>query len=268
VAFVNPVANAVTPDPAVEQMLQPYREALAPIMNTVIGYSDKRILRADSCGRTDGRLCESLVGNVITDAMRLRYNADFAITNSGGIRAELTCPGTAPAPDFCSTFAPPPYQITRGRSYTVLPFGNFAMTLDVTGAELEQLLEFGVSQMPSAVGIFQQVSGLCFTYDVSLAAGRRVTSVVWQNANGSCSADPVDLSAGVTYTIVENDFMLAGGEGHPVWIDRAASDGATLEQVLAEYMMGFTAEHPISPTIQGRIVCTSSGATSCPVPVP
>lgn len=266
VAFVTPTSSAVTPDPAIETMLAPYREILAPIMNTVIGYSDRAIPRSDSCGTSNGRTCESLIGNVVTDAMRDRYDADFALTNSGGLRANLTCAGTSTS-GFCPVYTPPPYQITRGRSFEVLPFGNFAMTLQVNGAELKQLLEFGVSAMPGVSGIFHQVSGLCFSYDISQPAGSRViaSSVVRQAANGSCDAtQPVDLTSASTYDIVENDFMVAGGEGHPVFLSRATSDGTTLEVVLAEYLMQSTSAAPIRPRIQGRIVCTSTGATPCP----
>ena len=47
---------------------------LQPILGTVIGSVDQGDPpRADQCGRADGRLCESLVGNVVTDAMRDRY---------------------------------------------------------------------------------------------------------------------------------------------------------------------------------------------------
>ena len=48
--------------------------------------------RADACGMETGRTCESLIGDVIADALRTTYGTDFAITNSGGIRADLTCP--------------------------------------------------------------------------------------------------------------------------------------------------------------------------------
>lgn len=267
VTFVTPTASAVTPDPAIEAMLAPYRAILDPIMRTVIGYSDRAIPRTDSCGNGNGRICESLIGNVVTDAMRDRYDADFALTNSGGLRANLTCPGTS-TDGFCPVYTPPPYQITRGRSFEVLPFGNFAMTLSVNGAELKQLLEFGISAMPGVSGIFHQVSGLCFTYDISQPAGSRViaSSVVRQAADGSCDpTQPVDLTSASTYDIVENDFMVAGGEGHPVFIDRAASDGTTLEVVLAEYLMQSTSTEPIQPRIEGRITCTSSGAVLCPV---
>jgi 2',3'-cyclic-nucleotide 2'-phosphodiesterase (5'-nucleotidase family) len=267
VDFVIPRAAAVTPDPAIEEMLQPYRDELDPIMRTVIGYSDRAIPRSDSCGTGNGRTCESLLGNVVTDAMRDRYDADFALTNSGGLRANLTCPGTTTS-GFCPVYTPPPFQITRGRSYEVLPFGNFAMTLEVNGAELKQLLEFGVRAMPSVSGTFHQVSGLCFSYDISQPAGSRVigSSVVRQGTDGSCdAAQPVDLTTASTYRIVENDFMVAGGEGHPVLLERASSDGTTLEVVLAEYLMQSTAEEPIRPRIQGRITCTTTGAVACPV---
>lgn len=268
VTFVTPTAASVTPDAAIEAMLQPFRAILDPIMKTVIGYADKFIPRADSCGRGDGRLCESLVGNVITDAMRDRYDADFALTNAGGIRANLTCPGGS-TDGFCGLFTPPPYEITRGRSFEVLPFGNFAMTLDVNGEELKGLLEFGVSAMPGASGIFHQVSGLCFTYDIAQPVGSRVLGAVRQAADGTCDTEaPVDLTAASTYSIVENDFMVAGGEGHPNFISRSSSDGTTLEVVLAEYLMTSTPTSPISPSIQGRITCTSSGAVPCPSVLP
>jgi 2',3'-cyclic-nucleotide 2'-phosphodiesterase (5'-nucleotidase family) len=266
VTFVTPTASAVTPDPAVEAMLAPYRATLAPIMNTVIGFSDRAIPRSDSCGNGVGRVCESLLGNIVTDAMRDRYDADFALTNSGGLRSNLTCSGASTV-GFCPVYTPPPYQITRGRSFEVLPFGNFAMTLEVNGAELKQLLEFGVRAMPSVSGTFHQVSGLCFSYDISMPAGSRVIagSVVRQAADGSCDAgQPVDLTSASTYDIVENDFMVAGGEGHPVFLDRASSDGTTLEVVLAQYLMQSTSDDPILPRIQGRIVCTTSGSTVCP----
>jgi 5'-nucleotidase len=272
VQFIVPTAPlARDTDHPIEVMLEPYRTALAPIMNEIIGYSDKVLPRADSCGRADGRTCESLIGNVITDAMRLRYDADFAITNAGGIRDALTCPGSAA--DFCPEYTPPPYQITRGRSYTVLPFGNFAMTLNVNGAELKGLLEFGVAHMPTVLGSFQQVSGLCFNWEVTAAAGNRVSSVRRQAANGSCTGPAVDLTASSSYLIVENDFMVAGGEGHPQYINRASSDGTTLEVVLAEYLRNnSTPAAPISPTLQGRITCTDANgpatAPNCPVTTP
>ena len=87
----------------------------------------------------------------------------------------------------------------------------------MNGSELKAMLENGVSLMPSAQGRFPQVSGLCFTFNVEAAAGSRVTSAVRQAANGTCTGAPVDLTSGSTYKIAENDFMMTGGDGYPVF---------------------------------------------------
>ncbi len=262
--FITPLASAVTPDPAIEEMLQPYRDALGPIFNEVIGASTVAVPRSDACGREDGRLCESLVGNVTTDSMRLTYGTDFAITNAGGLRASLTCPTVDNPTDFCPPFTPPPFPITRGQVLTVLPFGNVVVTVSVSGEELKTFLENGVSAMPGANGRFPQVSGLCFTYDVAAAPGNRVTSAVRQAVDGSCSGDAVDLTAASTFSLATNDFMASGGDGYPVVYGRSVTQGI-MDQVLADYI---TASSPLSPSIQGRITCTSSGATACPVVTP
>jgi 2',3'-cyclic-nucleotide 2'-phosphodiesterase (5'-nucleotidase family) len=254
----------VTPDPAIQAMIDDLNTQLAPIFNTVIGNSSVKIPRADSCGRSDGRLCESLIGDLTTDALRETYDTDFAITNSGGLRADLTCPSPDIAGDFCPPFTPPPYPITRGQVLAVLPFGNVVFTVEINGAELKTFLENGVSSMPAANGRFPQVSGLCFTYDISAAVGSRVTGAVRQAADGTCTGAAVDLTSASTYKIAENDFMATGGDGYPNVYSRGTTQDL-MDQVLANHI---TATTPVSPALQGRIVCTTSGATACPVPVP
>ena len=264
----------VTPDPAIQAMIDDLNGQLAPILGTVIGGSTKFIPRADQCANGVGRTCESLVGNVTADAMRTKYapiGVQFAITNSGGLRADLTCPTTDVAGDFCSAYVPPPFPITRGQVLAVLPFGNIVVTLQVTGAELKTMLENGVSLMPAVNGRFPQVSGLCFTYDIAAPAGSRVTSAVFADGAGNCTATPVDLTAGSTYKIAENDFMAAGGDGYPNFTSRMTSQDI-MDQVLADYV---TANSPLSPFVNafpsGRINCAdTNGATApnCPALVP
>jgi len=254
----------VTPDAAIQARIDDLNDQLAPILGTVIGESTRFIPRADACGQSAGRICESLVGNLTTDSMRLSYNTDFAITNSGGLRANLTCPTTDDPADFCPPYTPPPYPISRGQVLTVLPFGNVVVTLTLNGAELKTMLENGVSRMPAADGRFPQVSGLCFTYDISSPAGSRVTGAVRQAGDGSCTGAAVDLTAASTYTLAENDFMSTGGDGYPDFYSRATTQNF-MDQVLADYI---SANTPISPAIQGRIDCMTSGATACPVVTP
>jgi 2',3'-cyclic-nucleotide 2'-phosphodiesterase (5'-nucleotidase family) len=254
----------VTPNAAIQAYIDDLNTQLGPIFNTETGTSTVTILRSDACGRADGRLCESRIGDVTTDALRKTYSTDFAITNAGGLRADLTCPSPDIAGDFCPSFTPPPYKITRGQVLAVLPFGNVVFTVTVNGAELKTFLENGVSQMPAANGRFPQVSGLCFTYDIAKPAGSRVTGAVRQAADGSCTGTPVDLTASSTYRIAENDFMATGGDGYPNVYARGTTQDL-MDEVLADYIK---ANSPVSPAIQGRIKCITSGATACPVVTP
>ena len=262
--FHKPWTIGVTPDPTIQARINDLSAQLQPILGTVIGQSSVAIPRTDACGNTAGRTCESKVGNVTADALRTTYGTDFAITNSGGLRDALTCPAAGGGSGFCPAAAQPPYLITRGQVLAVLPFGNVVVTLQVNGAELKAMLENGVSAMPAVNGKFPQVSGLCFTYDISATVGSRVIGAVRQAVDGSCTGAPVDLTAGTTYTIAENDFMVSGGDGYPNFFNRSTTRDI-MDQVLADYV---TSHSPIGPSIQGRIVCTTSGATVCPVVTP
>lgn len=228
----------------------------------VIGASLVPIPRSDVCGRFDGRLCESLIGDVIADAMRTAYAADFALTNAGGIRADLTCPGVDNPLDFCPPYVPPPYPITRGQVFAVLPFGNKVATVVINGAELKAMLENGVSTMPAANGRFPQVSGLCFSYNALLPAGSRVTGSVRQAADGSCTGPAIDLTAGAQYLIAINDFIGTGGDGYPNFSGRLTL-GELLNEVVSDHV---TARSPLNPAIQGRIQCAPN--PGCPAGSP
>jgi 2',3'-cyclic-nucleotide 2'-phosphodiesterase (5'-nucleotidase family)/predicted AlkP superfamily phosphohydrolase/phosphomutase len=276
--FHKPWNIGVTPDPAIQAEIDALNAILAPILSLVIADSTVVIPRADACGRADGRLCESLVGNVVTDSMRSAFEAnfpafdvDFAVTNAGGLRADLTCPTTDNPSDFCPAYTPPPYPITLGQVLTVLPFGNVVATAPINGAQLKTMLENGVSLMPAANGRFPQVSGLCFTYDISFPAGTRVTSAVEQAADGSCTGPPIDLTAsGGPFTVAINDFMAMGGDGYPNLVSILNTpEIRTMDEGLADYVEANT---PISPSIQGRITCVKvfnpASPNNCPVVTP
>jgi 2',3'-cyclic-nucleotide 2'-phosphodiesterase (5'-nucleotidase family) len=256
--FHAPIVANVTPDPEIQAFIDDLNEQLAPILGTVIGSSTTTILRSDSCGNEDGRTCESLVGNVVTDALRTAYGTDFAITNSGGLRAALTCPDAGDAA-FCA--GKPALSITRGGVLGVLPFGNVSVTGPLSGATIKAFLENGVSRT-GAQGRFPQVSGLCFTYDITAPAGSRVTGAVRQAADGSCTGAPLDLTSASSYTLATNDFMATGGDGYPNVIAQMTSRNV-MDQDLADYV---TANSPVSPSIQGRINCVGAACPAITAP--
>jgi 2',3'-cyclic-nucleotide 2'-phosphodiesterase (5'-nucleotidase family)/predicted AlkP superfamily phosphohydrolase/phosphomutase len=296
--FHKPWNIGITPDTAIQAKIDFLNGLLAPIFNTEVGKSTVVIPRSDVCGpffatpRVDGRACESLVGDLVTDAIRTKYATDFALTNSGGLRADLTCPVGATDPnsgDFCPPAEYPipdasgRYPITRGQVLGVLPFGNVAATLTINGAELKDYLETAVSSLPvNSNGRFGQVSGLCFTFDIQAApigftaaptaipgTGHRVLSAVRQAADGSCTGAAIDLTSTSTYKLGTNDFTASGGDGYQNFKDRMTTQGI-LDQDLADYISAQPGKL-VSPAIQHRIHCTDSDlatAPACPVNSP
>jgi len=290
--FHKPWDIGVTPDPTIQAKINALNAQLAPIFSTVVGKSTVVIPRADPCGSATGRSCESLIGDLVTDAIRSAYTTDFALTNSGGLRADLTCPTGAADPntqDFCppSVYPVPDgsgfYPITRGQVLGVLPFGNVSATLTINGAELKDYLETAVSSLPAnGNGRFGQVSGLCFTFDVQAApatfaangivipgTGSRVVGAVRQAANGDCTGAAISFGAGVSYTLTTNDFTASGGDGYPNFRSRMTTQDI-LDQDLADYI-GAQPGGVVSPVIQHRIHCTDSDpstAPACPVGSP
>ncbi len=262
--FVEAISANITPDQAIVDLLEPLRDELNVLLGETLGNSTVFIPRSDECGQDAGRTCESLVGNVVTDALRDRYGTDFAITNSGGLRAPLTCPTEDVEGDFCLPGGAEG-DITAGQVLTVLPFGNQAVTLTIGGDVLKTHLEIGVSGLPGVSGGFAQVSGLCFSYDINAEAGSRVLSAVRQADDRTCTGEAVDLTAGSTYTLAENDFMASGGDGYPNLIG-TADTRELLDQVVSDYVL---AQGTISPSIGGRITCvdaTPGAGNECPVP--
>ena len=273
--FHKPWALGVTPDPAIQARIDALNAIISPILDDVVGSSSRFIPRADACGNSAGRTCESLVGNVVTDSLRTAFPTtspavDFAITNSGGLRADLTCPTTDSPTDFCPPYTPPPYPITKGQVVTVLPFGNTVVTATISGTTLKTMLENGVSSMPAVNGRFPQVSGLCFTYDISASAGSRVTGAVRQTATGACTGAPVTFGAGDTYRIATSDFVAFGGDGYPNLVSQLNTPTiSTMDERLIAYL---EASPTISPAIQGRITCVKvanpGSMNVCPIVTP
>ncbi len=244
VDFVTPVASAVTPDPAIVSLLAPYRTALQAVFDAPIGVATDIFPR----GGNIERLREVALGNLVTDAMRLRYGTQIALTNGGGLRqplpssyAPLDTSLRRPAAGYA---AGPPYDLVVGDVFAVLPFGNSVVTRSVTGAQLYAILEHSVAVIPNANGRFAQISGFSFVYDSARPAGSRVVSMTLNDGT------PI-LPDSTTYTLATNDFMNAGGDGYTMLADGQGVTREVMFNVVLEYIQSLGT---ITPTLEGRIV--------------
>jgi 5'-nucleotidase len=244
--FVVPTAAAVTPDPAIEAMLQPFRDELSVVFDEPIGVATDTFERG---GNIERRM-EVPIGNLVSDSIRLRYDTQLAFTNGGGIRAPLPSTHQVQDPTLRrpeNGFTAGPWDLVVGDAFAVLPFGNSVVTREVTGERLWQILENGVSAVnpdgTATDGRFPQVSGFRFTFDSTQPAGARVVSVTL--ADGT----PIPPD-GTVYTLATNDFVNAGGDGYTMLADGQGATRELMATVLQEHIQ---AESPITPTVEGRI---------------
>ena len=244
VSIISPVASAVTPDPAVEALLAPYQALLSAALDGDMGVATDVFVR----GNNIERLQEVPIGDLLTDAMRLRYGVQLAITNGGGIRAPLPS-SYLPANTALRRMSPgyaagPPYDLVKGDAFATLPFGNVVVTRTVTGTQIWAMLENGISGLPAAAGRFPQISGFKFTYSASAPPGARVVTVSLEDDT------PIPADATV-YTLATNDFMNTGGDGYAVLADGTGTSRDVMADVLVDYILGLGT---ISPLTYGRIV--------------
>ena len=212
------VTHAGTPSAEVEAIVKRWGAETDKAGATVIGEAAVRLSKE--------RSVEMALGNLITDAMRATDLGDgkvfdIALHNDGGIRADLD---SGP--------------ITYAELYAVLPFDNNLVGLDLTGAQVKEMLEKGIADYGSEI----QVSGLSFVYVLKRAQGKRVTEV----SIGGKALDPDRV-----YRVVTIDYLYT----HPQYEDSlgAGADvffgGLCLDAVI-DYV---SAHSPVHPEVEQRI---------------
>lgn len=181
---LKPVSSETSrPDAEVEAVLAPLMEEADKIMNEVIGDTSIKLTR-------DRRKTpETILGNMITDGMRQAVNADLAFVNSGGVRAEIDAG-----------------PITFGEVYQVVPFDQQMVTMDLSGAQIKQLLEASAERQRGTL----EVSGLTVDIDKRKPIGSRISNLKIQG-------EPVDSKK--LYKVAVDDFFAAGGNGYSTFLE-------------------------------------------------
>ena len=167
---------------------------------------------------------ESNVGNLIADALREASGADLAFQNGGGMRTDI-----------------PRGKITLEQLYTLLPFDNLLVAMDLTGEQVRGILE----QNAGSPHQLLQVSGLSVHFDLRRPPGSQVIKVM-------VGHEP--LVSGKTYRVVTNDFLAAGGDAITLFKEgRNVVYGDSLRDVVAAYLEKHSPVHPLT---QDRIEIT------------
>jgi len=237
VVAINNVPNSqegVTPDPAVTALIDKYDALSAPLANAVIG-----TITADILEFPLSAAGESALGDVIADAQLAATSpadlggAVVAFTNNGGIREDLLYASSGDESDGEVTFA---------EAFSVQPFGNSLVSMDLTGAQIHTLLE--EQWDGDTVGILQVSDGFTYEWSDSASVGDKVDPT-------TIRINLVEVDPDTTYRVTVSSFLAGGGSGYTLFLEGTNRLGGAIEaDALADYL-GLNS--PVAPGPQDRI---------------
>ena len=178
------VDKKIPEDKAMLELLEPYQKKGEASLNVQVGSTDARLPGE----RSEVRFHETALGRLIASAQKERAKADFAVINSGGIRASI-----------------PEGVITYRDVLKVQPFGNQVSYWEATGKEIKNYLQV-VGSMPPDSGAFAHFVGVEMTVEDGMLKRLLINGKKVENDK--------------TYRMAVNSFSAAGGDGYPKLDDK------------------------------------------------
>ncbi|MGC4747848.1 bifunctional metallophosphatase/5'-nucleotidase [Micromonospora sp. DT201] len=232
------VTRDVAKDPKQTALIDRYKTVLGPVAGRQVGVTSQAITRSQETlfGTSLG---ESPLGNLIADAQLAatddEQGAVAAFMNPGGVRADLDAG-----------------PVTYEEAFTVQPFANNLVTLDLTGAQLycvlEQQFVTGRTLYPSAtVGYVVDPAGTTGTV-ADPCAGTRVV-------RGSLTLGGTTVDTAATYRVTVNNFLAGGGDGFSALT--GGTNLVTAQIDLDAFVAYLTTESPVSAPTLDRIRTTA-----------
>ncbi len=211
-AASQPAVKVLTPDAAALSALKTYSDQVSAEKAKPIGAATEALclvrVPGESTNRSAGVAgCETAntlakgsdIAQVVAEAFLFAAKrADFSLQNAGGVRVPLAAG-----------------SLNMNNAFTLLPFTNVLVELEMTGTEVLAAIEDGVNNFvanPSGgTGSYPYAAGLRWDIDMSKSKGQRLTQVQVRNkTTGAWSAiDPLK-----TYVLVTNDFIASGKDGY------------------------------------------------------
>ena len=192
--------SKLTANRKMEKTMERYAKKAKVIEQTVLAET-KRPLVHD-------RHTFSLLGEFFTDAVRKEMQVDVAFANGGGLRRTLE-----------------QGRITLGDLYEVLPFDNQIMTMQLTGQQIIDVLDYGIANKTYG---YMQFSGLQVQFDAQQPKGSRVIDVRL--------LDGRKLELNGLNTVAAADFLADGGDGYVMFKESKyiVNSNKVLRDVLAD----------------------------------
>jgi 2',3'-cyclic-nucleotide 2'-phosphodiesterase (5'-nucleotidase family) len=227
------VTRDVTPDRAQTSLIKLYQELVKPIASEVVGHVTADVTK------TQNAAGESPLGDLIADAQLTDPSVVtggqkpvIAFMNPGGIRADLTFSS--------STRGEAPGDITYEEAFTVQPFNNYLVSMNLTGRQIYDVLTQQVTGPNAAAAKVLQVSE-GFTYRLGTSGP----------VEGSVQLNGTPIEKEASYRIVTNNFLSDGGDNFAAFKDGTAKYFGGLD--IDAFSAYLTAHSPYTPGPLDRI---------------
>jgi len=222
------VDSSIADDSAVDKMLAAYSPRVRALDN-VIGSLKGQLGK--------GGMGAGSLGNFVADGMRAEASrklgkpVDLAIINSGGLRRDAVSEGDVRARDI----------------FELLPFENALVTMDLTGAQLINLLGVVTARREAQ-------SGALITYRINAEKRSEFESArLFDEQYHDLPIDPKG-----TYTVVTIDYLInVGGAAYSVLREGKNTRplGITVRDAIIEYIKAETAAgRALNPNPDGRFI--------------
>jgi 5'-nucleotidase len=104
-------------------------------------------------------------------------------------------------------------ELTLGDVYTLLPFGNTLVVLELSGKEIRETIDQAVdAAIHGNSGAFPYPGNARFSFDPNTSSENRVTDIEIRGDDGAWHS----LEAGKTYRVAVNSYMAGGGDRYHV----------------------------------------------------
>lgn len=229
IVTATPELFILEPDPSSSALLSDYSDQVEVLKQTVVGVVEKDLCLERVPGDGRSALCpvEATQANggdiqqLVTHAFLKRsFEADVALQNAGGVRIDL-----------------PAGEITIDTVYTLLPFANTLVNLDMMGWEVKQVLEEAVSNFADnegSTGSYPYAANLRWTLDMSRPVGERFSNIEIRRKDSE-RWEP--LKDDDRLKVVTNSFIAAGRDGYFTFRD-VTNDGRAVDTYI-DYAQGF-----------------------------
>jgi 5'-nucleotidase len=232
------VNRDVAANAAQTELISRYATALGPIRSKIVGSTTGPLSRTREV-LFGSALGESPLGNVIADAQLAATQGEHAVAalmNPGGVRADLN--------------AAAPFEVTYEEAFTVQPFANNLVSLDLTGTQLQCLLEQQFQGINSPL-----YPSSTLTYDVDRAGTSAVAGgdpcLGTRVPDSSVEINGVPVVSTQVYRITVNNFLAGGGDGFTVLRDATNQVTGAID---LDAFIAYLGTHPqLAPPTDDRI---------------